>query len=173
MLCYIVILERACPFLFSKSKSTIINIVSEPKESPISEEIQEETKFQGRNLLEGIDLENVEIKLNQFITSKRFKDEELRLPDFAADLGLSTHQASYYLNKYLSKRYNDFLNFYRINEVKIMMKNKSNFNLLNIALECGFNSSSSFHRACIRFTGKSPRDLRNYIQLNSSKDINS
>ncbi|EMM70919.1 transcriptional regulator, AraC family [Leptospira weilii str. 2006001855] len=46
------------------------------------------------------------------------------------------------------------------------MKNKSNFNLLNIALECGFNSPSSFHRACIKFTGKSPRDLRNEIQLN-------
>ncbi|EQA63245.1 hypothetical protein LEP1GSC062_2806 [Leptospira alexanderi serovar Manhao 3 str. L 60] len=59
VLCYIVILERACPFLFSKSKSTIINIVSEPKESPISEEIQEETKFQGRNLLEGIDLNSL------------------------------------------------------------------------------------------------------------------
>ncbi|MDL5247346.1 helix-turn-helix domain-containing protein [Leptospira weilii] len=93
-------------------------------------------------------------------------DEELRLPDFAADLGLSTHQASYYLNQYLNQSYNDFLNFHRINEVMIMMKNKSNFNLLNIALECGFNSASSFHRACIKFTGKSPRDLRNELLSN-------
>ncbi|EMM70927.1 DNA-binding helix-turn-helix protein, partial [Leptospira weilii str. 2006001855] len=106
------------------------------------------------------------IKLSQFITSKGFIDEELRLPDFAADLGLSTHQASYYLNQYLNQSYNDFLNFHRINEVMIMMKNKSNFNLLTIAFECGFNSASSFHRACIKFTGKSPRDLRNYIQFN-------
>ncbi|WP_235596371.1 helix-turn-helix domain-containing protein [Leptospira weilii] len=35
-----------------------------------------------------------------------------------------------------------------------------------MAFECGFNSASSFHRACIKFTGKSPRDLRNYIQFN-------
>ncbi|MCL8267619.1 AraC family transcriptional regulator [Leptospira weilii] len=171
VLCYIFILERACPLLFDRSTTT--NTVSEPKEPPISEEIQEEIKFQGRNLLEGIDLKTVEIKLNQFLEAKRFKDEELRLPDFAADLGLSTHQASYYLNNYLSKRYTDFLNFHRINEVMIMMKNKSNFNLLNIALECGFNSPSSFHRACIKFTGKSPRDLRKELQLNSNKEVDS
>ncbi|EKR64986.1 DNA-binding helix-turn-helix protein [Leptospira weilii str. 2006001853] len=171
VLCYIFILERACPLLFDRSTTT--NTVSEPKEPPISEEIQEEIKFQGRNLLEGVDLKTVEIKLNHFLEAKRFKDEELRLPDFAADLGLSTHQASYYLNKYLSKRYTDFLNFHRINEVMIMMKEKSNFNLLNIALECGFNSPSSFHRACIRFTGKSPRDLKKELQLNSNKEVDS
>ncbi|EKR64797.1 hypothetical protein LEP1GSC036_2310, partial [Leptospira weilii str. 2006001853] len=62
-------------------------------------------------MLDGTDLEKVKIKLSQFITSKGFIDEELRLPDFAADLGLSTHQASYYLNQYLNQSYNDFLNF--------------------------------------------------------------
>ncbi|WP_141638806.1 helix-turn-helix domain-containing protein, partial [Leptospira interrogans] len=36
-------------------------------------------------------------------------------------------------------------------------------NLLQIALECGFNSASSFHRACVKFTGKSPREFRKLI----------
>ncbi|MGQ2870230.1 helix-turn-helix domain-containing protein, partial [Leptospira santarosai] len=52
-------------------------------------------------------------------------------------------------------------------EVMDMIRIKSNYNLLNIALECGFNSASSFHRACIKFTGKSPRDLKKDILLNS------
>ncbi|EKP06676.1 hypothetical protein LEP1GSC018_0882 [Leptospira kirschneri str. 2008720114] len=34
------------------------------------------------------------------------------------------------------------------------MKKKTDYNLFNIALECGFNSASSFHRACVKFTGK-------------------
>ncbi|WP_416037092.1 helix-turn-helix domain-containing protein [Leptospira weilii] len=149
MICYVLILEWVFPFLFGR----VTNTVTDLEEPIISEEIQADRKHPSRNLLEGVDLNSVEIKLNQFIISKGFKDEELRLPDFAADLGLSTHQASYYLNNYLSQSYTDFLNFHRINEVMIMMKNKSNFNLLTIALECGFNSASSFHRACIKLPG--------------------
>nr|WP_306795546.1 helix-turn-helix domain-containing protein [Leptospira sp. severe_002] len=38
--------------------------------------------------------------------------------------------------------------------------------LLNIAFECGFNSASSFHRACVKYTGKSPRDLRQELLSN-------
>ncbi|WP_082288819.1 helix-turn-helix domain-containing protein [Leptospira noguchii] len=47
-----------------------------------------------------------------------------------------------------------------------MMRIKLNYNLLNIAFECGFNSASSFHRACVKFTGKSPRDLRQELLSN-------
>ncbi|QDK25207.1 helix-turn-helix domain-containing protein [Leptospira weilii] len=169
VICYAFILERLFPSLFGKVKVSGANIDKEIESETISiPEVKETKKYKypPRDLLDGTDLEKVKIKLSQFITSKGFIDEELRLPDFAADLGLSTHQASYYLNQYLNQSYNDFLNFHRINEVMIMMKNKSNFNLLTIAFECGFNSASSFHRACIKFTGKSPRDLRNYIQFN-------
>ncbi|EKR98339.1 DNA-binding helix-turn-helix protein, partial [Leptospira mayottensis 200901122] len=152
LICYIVILEWSSPFLFDKS--TAENIITDPEESHFSEELQIEGKLQSRNLLEGIDLNKVEIKLNHFLDSKGFIDEELRLPDFATDLGLTTHQASYYLNQYLNMRFTDFLQFHRINEVKDMIRINANYNLLNIALECGFNSASSFHRACVKYTGK-------------------
>ncbi len=63
---------------------------------------------------------------------------------------LRVTQASYYLNQYLNMSFTDFLQFHRINEVKNMMRIKLNYNLLNIAFECGFNSASSFHRACVK-----------------------
>ncbi|WBF95162.1 helix-turn-helix domain-containing protein [Leptospira kirschneri] len=47
------------------------------------------------------------------------------------------------------------------------MKKTTDFNLFNIALECGFNSASSFHSACVKFTVV-PRDLKIYIQSNKS-----
>ncbi len=56
-------------------------------------------------------------------------------------------------------------------EVIIYMEKKTDFNLLNIALECGFNSASSFHRACVKFTGKSPRELKSYIQSNEDSSL--
>ncbi|WP_154645235.1 helix-turn-helix domain-containing protein, partial [Leptospira interrogans] len=52
-----------------------------------------------------------------------------------------------------------------------MMRIKLNYNLLNIAFECGFNSASSFHRACVKYTGKSPRDLKSYIQSNEGSSL--
>ncbi|ONF94384.1 helix-turn-helix domain-containing protein [Leptospira santarosai] len=159
MICYSIILKLLFPFLFYNVKDL---------DTQLDTESEKKTKENnpGRNIMDGIDLEKVEIKLNHFLATKGFKDEELRLPDFAVDLGLTTHQASHYLNKYLSMSYVDFLNYHRINEVMDMIRIKSNYNLLNIALECGFNSASSFHRACIKFTGKSPRNLRKDILLN-------
>ncbi len=166
MICYTIILERFFPSLFCKVSIANIGNEIELKTIPILKEI-EKKKYPLRSLLNGIDLNKVEIKLNHFLATKGFKDEELRLPDFAVDLGITTHQASHYLNKYLSMSYADFLNYHRIYEVINLLQTHSNFDLLDIALECGFNSASSFHRACIKFTGKSPRNLRKDIQLNS------
>ncbi|MGJ4719246.1 helix-turn-helix domain-containing protein [Leptospira interrogans] len=162
VICYTIILERFFPSLFNKT-ATIpnSNITNEIELETISEVKEtQKNKYPSRDLLEGINLEKVKNKLNHFLDSKGFIDEELRLPDFASGLGLSTHQASYYLNQYLNMSFTDFLQFHRINEVKNMMRIKLNYNLLNVAFECGFNSASSFHRACVKYTGKSPRDLR-------------
>ncbi|WP_154643502.1 helix-turn-helix domain-containing protein, partial [Leptospira interrogans] len=175
VICYSILLERFFPSLFGKAIVSIpTNLVKEIELEtiPIPEVKETETyKYQSKELLVGIDLEKVNTKLNQFIDIKGFKDEELRLPDFATDLGLTTHQASRYLNKFLNMSYTDFLNYHRIKEVIDMIKIRSNFNLLSIALECGFNSASSFHRACVKFTGKSPRELKSYIQSNEGSSL--
>ncbi|EMO26463.1 DNA-binding helix-turn-helix protein [Leptospira interrogans serovar Bataviae str. HAI135] len=171
VICYTIVLERFFPSLFNKVTVTIpdTNLFNqiELETIPIPEDKEpQKYKYPPKNMLEGIDLEKVKTKLNHFLDSKGFKEEELRLPDFATELGLSTHQASYYLNQYLNMSFTDFLQFHRINEVKNMIRIKLNYNLLNIALECGFNSASSFHRACVKFTGKSPRDLRQELLSN-------
>ncbi|EKO32287.1 DNA-binding helix-turn-helix protein [Leptospira santarosai str. MOR084] len=163
IICYTIILERFFPSLFSKATVPNIDKDFELETIPIIE--VKENKHPPKDILRGIDLEKVQTKLNHFLDSKGFIDEELRLPDFAVDLGLTTHQASKYLNKYIKMSYVDFLNYHRINEVMDMIRTKSDYNLLNIALECGFNSASSFHRASIKFTGKSPRNLRKDILL--------
>uniref|UniRef100_UPI000A95D0A7 helix-turn-helix domain-containing protein n=1 Tax=Leptospira interrogans TaxID=173 RepID=UPI000A95D0A7 len=176
VICYTIVLERFFPSLFSKVIVSIpdTNLVKEIELETIPTPEAKETgtyKYQSKELLVGIDLEKVNTKLNHFIDIKGFKDEELRLPDFATDLGLTTHQASRYLNKFLNMSYTDFLNYHRMIEVIIYMEKKTDFNLLNIALECGFNSASSFHRACVKFTGKSPRELKSYIQSNEGSSL--
>ncbi|UOG32744.1 helix-turn-helix domain-containing protein [Leptospira noguchii] len=175
VICYTILLEHFFPALFGKIIITIpdTNLFNqiELETIPIPEDKEPpKYKYPPRDLLEGIDLEKVKTKLNRFLDSKGFIDEEIRLPDFASGLGLSTHQASYYLNQYLNMSFTEFLQFHRINEVKNMMRIKLNYNLLNIAFECGFNSASSFHRACVKFTGKSSRDLRQELLSTEPKE---
>ncbi|EMN55490.1 DNA-binding helix-turn-helix protein [Leptospira interrogans serovar Autumnalis str. LP101] len=169
VICYTIVLERFFPSLFNKTVTIPNSNITNEIELETIPEVKEtqKNKYPSRDLLEGINLEKVKTKLNHFLDSKGFIDEELRLPDFASGLGLSTHQASYYLNQYLNMSFTDFLQFHRINEVKNMMRIKANYNLLNIAFECGFNSASSFHRACVKYTGKSPRDLRQELLSNA------
>ncbi|WP_414739543.1 helix-turn-helix domain-containing protein [Leptospira interrogans] len=175
VICYSILLERFFPSLFGKVIVSIpTNLVKEIELETIPiPEVKEagKYKYQSKELLVGIDLEKVNTKLNHFIDIKGFKEEEIRLPDFAAALGLTVHRASKYLNVYLNTSFTDFLNYHRMIEVIIYMEKKTDFNLLNIALECGFNSASSFHRACVKFTGKSPRELKSYIQSNEGSSL--
>ncbi|EMJ38393.1 DNA-binding helix-turn-helix protein, partial [Leptospira interrogans str. FPW1039] len=176
VICYTIVLERFFPSLFGKVIVSIpdTNLVKEIELETIPIPEAKETgtyKYQSKELLVGIDLEKVNTKLNHFIDIKGFKEEEIRLPDFAAALGLTVHRASKYLNVYLNTSFTDFLNYHRMIEVIIYMEKKTDFNLLNIALECGFNSASSFHRACVKFTGKSPKELKSYIQSNEGSSL--
>ncbi|EJP15622.1 putative membrane protein, partial [Leptospira interrogans str. FPW2026] len=118
VICYTILLERFFPSLFNKTATIPNSNVTNEIELETIPEVKEtqKNKYPSRDLLEGINLEKVKTKLNHFLDSKGFIDEELRLPDFAADLGLSTHQASYYLNQYLNMSFTDFLQFHRINE---------------------------------------------------------
>ncbi|MBM9498708.1 AraC family transcriptional regulator [Leptospira sp. 201903071] len=169
LLAYVTLIERIYPVLFSK-----VNGEPKPEETIVFSEIpneqpaaffeeEETTPESSRNILEGVELSKIEERVQAFLQIRGYADEELRLPDFASYLGLSTHQASYYINKHMSMKFADFLNMHRIEDVKRNLRNKSHMNLLQIALECGFNSASSFHRACVKFTGKSPREFRKLV----------
>ncbi|RHX89702.1 helix-turn-helix domain-containing protein [Leptospira stimsonii] len=116
-----------------------------------------------KGLLKEEQLARIEKRLIFFLEEKRFLDEELRLPDLSAYLGISLHQASLYLNQYRNTSFTDFINQKRIEEAKLLILEEANKNLIDIGLECGFNSYSAFHKACIRFTGYSPKDLRNLV----------
>ncbi|TGK16986.1 helix-turn-helix domain-containing protein [Leptospira kmetyi] len=122
-----------------------------------------------KNLLQGIDLEKIEERFAKFVADQGFKDEEIRLPDFAAYLGLSVHQASYYLNQFKKLNFSEFINYHRVEEVKKLIRDNGNLNLLEIALTCGFNSPASFHRAVLKFEGVPPRELKRELQKRTLK----
>ena len=56
--------------------------------------------------------------------------------------------------------FNDFVNKYRVEEVKKAFDNGDHkkSTLLGIAFDCGFNSKATFNRAFKKNTGLSPKD---------------
>ena len=65
---------------------------------------------------------------------------------------------SFIINKHLYQTFYELVNAYRINAVKEMLsQNKAeNLTLLAIALECGFNSKTSFNRVFKEINGLTP-----------------
>lgn len=97
---------------------------------------------------------------NSMIEKKMFLNPELTLNVLASDLGLSDKKLSTLLNNYLHTNFYDYVNSYRIEEVKKKLQNKENekFTLLSIALDCGFNSKASFNRVFKKIVGLSPSE---------------
>lgn len=117
-------------------------------------------RIEEKNLLKEDDLKRAEERLSAFIAAKLYADDSIRLIDLSAYLGISLHQASFYLNNYKNTGFSDFINRNRMNDAVRLLSEKQNMNLLDIAFECGFNSYTSFHRACKKWTGDSPKGLR-------------
>ena len=62
------------------------------------------------------------------------------------------------LNTSLNQNFYDFINTYRVSEVKRRLDEgeAENFSILGIAEECGFNSKASFNRVFKKITGTTP-----------------
>jgi AraC-like DNA-binding protein len=101
--------------------------------------------------------------LKKFMKDERpFLDPKLTLAGLANQLGTSPNRLSQVLNSELGVTFYDFINDYRIEEVKQQLINpeKSHITLLGIALESGFNSKSSFNKLFKEKTGQTPSQFK-------------
>jgi len=91
-----------------------------------------------------------------------YKDPELTLTSLADALGVKSYLLTRCLNMHYNTKFNDYVNSYRINELKRLLEDERNHNLtlLSLAFESGFNSKASFNRAVKKLTGKPPSDLK-------------
>jgi len=96
-----------------------------------------------------------------FTEQKIYLEPELSLADLANKLKTNTSVLSAAINQNFGKNFNDFVNEYRVEEVKRQLKAPENahLSLLGVAFDCGFNSKSTFNRAFKKLTGQSPKDF--------------
>lgn len=91
---------------------------------------------------------------------KIFLNPDLTLTELSKRISIPANQLSRVINAGFGKNFNDFINEYRVEAVKVALSDSefSHFSILGIAFECGFNSKATFNRVFKKFTGHSPSE---------------
>ncbi|WP_299334254.1 AraC family transcriptional regulator [uncultured Psychroserpens sp.] len=108
-------------------------------------------------------LEKIAKTLEQSMQEKKlFKNQDLSLNSLARQLDIKPYLISRCLNEIFNKRFNDYINGYRVKEVQELINDPKNskYTLLSMAMEAGFNSKSSFNRAITKQLGILPSELK-------------
>jgi ligand-binding sensor domain-containing protein/AraC-like DNA-binding protein len=95
---------------------------------------------------------------------KVYRDEKISLSSLAETLSLAVkstvgpHQLSQMLNEKLNRRFPDFINYYRIEEAKEILRGPAGAGkkITSLAREVGFNTMNPFYKAFKKYTGMNP-----------------
>lgn len=93
---------------------------------------------------------------------KPYHNSNLTLQDLSEKLNISTHNLSEVINTQLNQNFFDFVNSYRVEEVKQKLAEPAyeHLKILAVAYDSGFNSKTSFNAIFKRMTGQTPSEFR-------------
>ncbi len=100
-------------------------------------------------------LKRLEVLMRQ---DRLYCDEDLTL---AEQLNLSAYQLSEILNKERGTNFATFINEYRVDEARRLLKEEPDRSILSIGIAVGFNSRSRFNEVFKTITGETPSQFRN------------
>ena len=125
----------------------IKEVVSEEKSSP---EIDEDKNKQ------------IESLKDFMVNNEPYLNSSLTIQNLAEQLNMPVKNLSALINLYMNKHFFDFINEYRIEKAKEILKDssKKELTILEILYEVGFNSKSSFSTSFKKYTGTTPTDFR-------------
>lgn len=90
-----------------------------------------------------------------------YLNPELTLSEVVRATGIPQKTISAVLNQHQGKSFNEFVNEFRVMEVKnkLLKSGNAHLTITGIAFECGFNSQATFQRTFKQFTGVSPTEF--------------
>jgi len=103
---------------------------------------------------------------------KLFLHHTLNIEHFSKKIDVPYRVVSYAINKEFGTNFFEFINHHRIEEAKRLLSDKAyeKLTVMEILLESGFNSKSSFQRFFKRLTGVSPTEFRKNALGSDSPD---
>ncbi len=117
-----------------------------------------------------LDIAPWKTQITQLIEQEEiYRNPQLSLTDLAQRLGTNPRVISKVINQGFEMNFNDLINFHRVEAVKeqLAQQRDKELTLLGIALECGFNSKTTFNRAFKKHTTLSPN---HYLKQIKSKN---
>ncbi|WP_242131502.1 helix-turn-helix domain-containing protein [Aestuariivivens marinum] len=99
---------------------------------------------------------------DHIIKNKLYLNPLLGMESLALDLGMSKSYFSRLVNSYSDFNFSDYINSLRVAQAKKFLANDefSEYTIVAIGLECGFNSKSTFYSAFKKFTSQTPSSYR-------------
>lgn len=101
------------------------------------------------------------------VTEKQYLEPQISLSIVSKTIGQSTQKTSEVINQYATKNFNDFVNYYRIQEAKklLIAENTKHHTISAIAFDAGFSSLSSFNSAFKKFEKQTPSAFRKAAEI--------
>ena len=99
---------------------------------------------------------------NLFNQEQIYLESELKIDAIANELNVTTHRISQTINTIASKPFYDYVNEFRVNHLKKLLKNDDNlkFTILALGIESGFNSKATLNRVFRQQVGMSPNAFK-------------
>lgn len=144
-----------------------------PHQLPVINDLQEEKSKYKNSYLQESQKDKYQRKLLAYMkTEKPYLDPELTIAEFSKQLHIPSYYVSQIINEKLDVNFLDFVNRYRIKEVKskLLNKNLNHLTIISLAYESGFNSKTAFYSAFKKHVGTTPSQFRNMQQEAVSPD---
>ena len=137
----------------------------QPEEPRVELRLERGERYE-RSGLRDAEAHALKAALLALMTKERpYRDPDLTLPDLADRLDTTPHKLSEVLNSELSQTFYDFINSYRVDDVRhrLAKSESRNLNLLTLAMDAGFASKSTFNQVFKKQTGQTPSMYRKAI----------
>lgn len=109
------------------------------------------------------EMNRIIVKLEQIVEKQKlYLDPDINIDNLAQVINCSKHHLSQVLNGVLQKSFYDYINGYRVEEAKLLLRDvsRNNYKIASIAYDAGFNSLSAFNEVFKKLTGITPSQYR-------------
>ena len=99
---------------------------------------------------------------------KPYLNSDLKMSDIATTLGIHQNDVSFCINSQKGCSFTQFVNGYRIEHAKRLLRQQPDMKMAHVAIESGFASDTSFFRTFKALTGMTPSE---WIQQKSTDNL--
>lgn len=104
--------------------------------------------------------ENYNNLCDTILNKEMHKEPNLKVADLASEVGFSERNTSLLIKEFHKGNFYDFINSFRIEEAKELLRENHDMTILSVLYESGFNSKSVFNTTFKKMVGTTPSNFR-------------